>query len=243
MSQNQTSKDIPNAISSPGSADGRKLSALPGGQQIALFGPDLAPANHFPAQANDKGQKTSGTCGRSSSGSLESANLTLSLGNRLRERLEWVGSIEYSQTWKMKTTPAGRQYWAHIASARRISDKGYTGWPTPNTNNIKGAYQDDAKNIARMKAGRQVNLQDVARLAGWATPRATHNGNIGSPKRAMNHKSRLEDQVYLSGQTQSGFPATTEKRGVLNPEFVRWLMGYRAEWLCSEVLETLSSRK
>lgn len=232
MSQSQTLKDIPNAIYSPGSGDGQKLSDLRDGQQIALFGQEAAHANHSLVQEKEREKKTQDTCGPNSIGLLESANLTLSLGNRLKEQLEWVGSMEYSQTWKLKITPAGLQYWAHIASTRRISDKDCTGWPTPNTNNIKGAYQDDNKNIARMKSGRQVNLQDVARLAGWGTPRVTQNGNIGSPKRAINNKSRLEDQVYLSGQTQSLSPAGTESKGglVLNPNHSRWLMGYREEW-------------
>lgn len=34
---------------------------------------------------------------------------------------------------------------------------------------------------------------------GWAIPRVTNNGNLGHPKRAMNRKSRLEDQCYLAG--------------------------------------------
>jgi hypothetical protein len=41
------------------------------------------------------------------------------------------GSIEYSQTWKEKITPAGRRYLAHIASARRTSGSDYSGWHTP----------------------------------------------------------------------------------------------------------------
>ena len=325
MSQNQTSKDIPNAISSPESAAGRKLSALPGGQQIALFGLDHVPANHLAAQESGKEKKTSGTCGRSSSGSSGNANRPSCSGNRsnpqklselslrllslsrfktaiTQERINSLndslqanlsttingGSMEYEQTWKQKVTPSGLQYWAHTASTRRISGKGYagwptpqaidasgqgrqgrfkkdgnrnpnstgsyrmdlkdaallTGWPTPNTNNIKGAYQDDAKNIARMEAGRQVNLQDVARLAGWATPTVQDSANTAGRSQFRRNSLPLNCEATLvPGQIQYGFPAPTEKRGVLNPHFSRWLMGYRAEWLCSEVLETLSSRK
>ena len=275
MSQKATCKDTLNVISSLGSADGRKLSGLPSGQQIALFGQDRALVNHLAAQENKKEQKTQDTFGPNSTDLSPSANLTLSLGNRLKEQLEWVGSMEYSQTWKLKVTPAGRQYWAHIASTRRTSGKGrtgwptpqaidasgqgrqgrfkkdgnrnpnstgsyrmdlkdaalLTGWPTPNTNNIKGAYQDDAKNIARMEAGRQVNLQDVARLAGWATPTVQDSANTAGRSQFRRNSLPLNCEATLvPGQIQYGFPAPTEKRGVLNPNHSRWLMGYRAEW-------------
>lgn len=54
------------------------------------------------------------------------------------------------------------------------------GWPTPNTNNIKGAYQDVQKNLARTAAGRQVNLQDVAKICGPARLTATGEMLTGS---------------------------------------------------------------
>lgn len=230
----QTLWDTPNAISSPGSAVGRKLSASPGGQQIALFGPDLAPVNHLAARANGREKRTNGTCGRSSSGLSRSADLTRSLGNRLKERLGLGGSMEYLQTWKLKTTPAGRQYWAHIASVRRISGKDCTGWPTPRTSDANGAGEHG-------QGGK--DLRTTAQMAGWNTPRAT-DGTHGGPNQSGGALP-VDAAKAISGPTQSGFLAKTEKPAglVLNPHFPRWLMGYRAEWLCSEVLETLSSRK
>lgn len=59
-------------------------------------------------------------------------------------------------------------------------------WPTPNASNVKNAYQDPDKVIARKEAGRQSNLQDFACLAGWATPRANDaekRGNVSSDPR------------------------------------------------------------
>src|SRR5690606_8667699 len=41
-----------------------------------------------------------------------------------------------------------------------------TGWPTPNASNVKNAYQDPEKVLARKAAGRQSNLQDFAAIAG-----------------------------------------------------------------------------
>ncbi len=42
----------------------------------------------------------------------------------MRRRLAAAGSMEYSETWKAKATPAGRRYLAHTASVRRTSGSG-----------------------------------------------------------------------------------------------------------------------
>ena len=40
----------------------------------------------------------------------------------------------------------------------------------------------------------------AVQLSGWATPRSTEAGHsTGNPERAIDNKSRLEDQVFLSG--------------------------------------------
>ena len=252
MSQKQTSKDTLNVISSPESAVGPKLSASPGGQQIALFGQDHVPVSHFPAPANDREKRTNGTFGQSSSGSSESVNLTLSLGSRLKERLEWVGSIEYSQTWKLKVTPAGRQYWAHTASARRISDKDFGGWPTARA---QDSYERTSwPFIEKMAAGEvkaQMTLSRAARMAGWRTPSGS-DGEGGSmdvllaQRNGYSPKLKLRDQAPLAmtlGAIPSGSPAPTERRGALNPALSLWLMGYPDEWLSCGVRAMQSSRK
>jgi hypothetical protein len=239
MSQAQTSKDTPNVISSPESAVGPKLSALPGGQQIVLFGQDHVPASHFPAPANGKGKKISGTCGLNSIGLLESANLQSSLENRLQARLDVNGSPEYALTWKRWDMPSGPPICALRASTRRISGKDCTGWPTPRTSDMNGAGEHG-------QGGK--DLRTTVQLAGWGTPNCMDHlpsSNLEARKK-KGGCSNLKDQVtIISGQTPSGFLVKTEKPAglVLNPHFSRWLMGYRAEWLCSEVLETLSSRK
>ena len=61
----------------------------------------------------------------------------------------------------------------------------------------------------------------------WGTPRSVKGGHSdGNPSRAGKAKSRLEDQAH--GPISSGSPASTIKSGQLNPEFVRWLMGFPA---------------
>ena len=68
--------------------------------------------------------------------------------------------------------------------------------------NIKNAYQDPQKVIARRLAGRQSNLQDFACLAGWNTPTATDGkgGYVGG--RIRNGKlstDRLDVTAQLAG--------------------------------------------
>jgi hypothetical protein len=216
---------------------------------MSLFGLDHALANHLATQENGKGKKMKDTFGPISLGSLESVNLTLSLGNKLKRQLDSVGSMEYSQTWKMKVTPAGRRYWEHIASVRHISDKDCTGWPTPRGND----FQNDTPNCMAVRG--KLNHMVPRLMMGWNTPRAT-DGDHGGPNQAevnlagwatpcageanhnrmdsYNKNMTLTGQAknLIFGQTPSGSLAPMEKHGVLNPRFSLWLQGYREEWAC-----------
>lgn len=59
-----------------------------------------------------------------------------------------------------------------LSSLPAVATWNLLGWPTPTASNVKTAYQDAEKVIARKAAGRQSNLQDFACLAGWPTPAA-----------------------------------------------------------------------
>jgi hypothetical protein len=92
------------------------------------------------------------------------------------------------------------------------------GWPTPNASNVKNAYQDPDKVIARKEAGRQSNLQDFAAMAGPARLTAT-------------------------GKLLTGSTAEMESGGQLNPAHSRWLMGLPPEWDACAPTATRLSRK
>ena len=156
------------------------------------------------------------------------------LTENLKRKTAELGSTLYKLTWKEWVTPSGQSRSRLRASARRISETGRTGWPTPattdykggylggrmrdgewstdrldvtaqlcgpassvvtasmlknsdgtgaqtvkvagwptpNTMNVKGAYQDVDLIQGRKEAGRQQNLQDIVQLSGWGTPQA-----------------------------------------------------------------------
>src|SRR5208282_871005 len=104
-------------------------------------------------------RRTRGTCGRSSSGSSRSADLSLSLVSRLRRRLPTDGSTLFRRTWRRKATPLGRWLWEHTASALPTSGSGSTGeasWGTPTTADKLGRFGENQ-----------------LMLVHWATPQAS----------------------------------------------------------------------
>lgn len=252
----------PNVISLPASAAGPTRSRSPDGRNTALSGRVLAPASPSAPRASSKARPTKDTCGLKCSDSSKNPNLNEFLANRLKQRFGSAGSMEYSQTWKAKVTPAGRQYWAHTASGRRTSGNESTGWPTPNTPSGGPNVKPTATHIGGM------DLEGAATLAGWPTPMAgspgteSYNpaGNTDSSRRTValtagwatptqrDHKdgaSTLENTPIngLLGRQVSLSLVPTEKRGALNPEFSLWLMGFPIEWASCGARVTRSSRK
>lgn len=192
MSCLPTLPDSGNAIFSPESESGPMLCVAQDGQTTVLSGQVRVPASLSARQAKEKGLLTSGICGPRSSILSASAGLSQSLASRLQAVTDLHGSTLYRLTWKERATPAGRWIPALRASARRISDNGSTGWPTPTGNSYTGAGSRNRKG--------GLNLQTAVELSGWPTPRSVESGHsTGNPARAFNRKSRLEDMVFLAG--------------------------------------------
>ena len=112
---------------------------------------------------------TSGTYGRTSTGSSASAALQSSLASRLRARTASLGSTLYKLTWKDRSTPAGRSISALRASARPTSDSGSggarKGWKMPRANDGKGSVNIDTTTRAQA----DWYLPEEANLVGWTT--------------------------------------------------------------------------
>jgi hypothetical protein len=302
-SKQLTFGDMIKFTSSPASEAGPMPSLLPDGPGPS--GPAPARANRSARQESGKEQAILGISGLNFADSSPSAALQRSLANRLRARMAAFGSLEYELIWKEWVMPSGPPICALRASGRRISDKGCTGWPTPNAmpENRGGLQSNPEKALERRKQGHALNLDDAATLAGWPTPMAgspateryneagnTQNGirtvalvagwatpqtsdykgqdearqenrtgnrhrgddlptmaGWATPKASDGQGGRttktegggnahLDIQARsASGPHPSGSPAQTAKRGVLNPRFSLWLMGYPVAWAsCGE---------
>lgn len=219
---------------------GNLPSTSQAGPPTAPSGPAPAPASPSVSQEKGEGPPTSATCGPSSSVSSASTALQQSLANRLHQRLGATGSPEYSLTWKAWAMPSREPICALRASAPRTSGNGCGGWPTPTLGNAMGSQAaKDASATGRRPDGSKatVSLNGVARLAGWGSPmsRDYKDGDCDLSKSPV--KGHLGRMSLCSSSAPMG------KRGVLNPDFVRWLMGFPAAHLNSAPTATPLSRK
>lgn len=109
----------------------------------------------------------------------------------------------------------------HGKHARPLNEvAALAGWPTPDTPNggrgISHAQWVGATLYDQHGKKVQLSLENTARLTGWGTPRSTETGHsTGNPARALDQKSRLEDQVYLAGWVSP--TAQDGSRGSLPP--------------------------
>ena len=104
---------------------------------------------------------------------------------------------------------------------------GIAGWCTPN------AMDGGQTSRGGDRIGEPL-LAGQAQAAGWATPQARdhfppHSEEYVAEKRDQGHGMRNLSDEALTGATP-GSPAQTGPRGVLNPQFPLWLMGYPEAW-------------
>lgn len=202
MSHLTTSEDLPSATFSPELASGPIPSASQDGLTINRSGLAPARASLSARQAKEMGLLTSGTFGPTSSTSSASADLSMSLANRLQAVTQTHGSTLYKQTWKEWDTPSGLCRLRQRASVHRTSERELTGWPSPLASNVKNCYQDWLKVLARKEAGRQPNLQDFAVLAAWTTPTSRDWKDTSGMTAQRDGKDRLDQlprQVFMTG--------------------------------------------
>jgi hypothetical protein len=155
-----------------------------------------------------------GTCGQNSSGSSGSADLQQLLESRLKRRFGMDGSIEYSETWKAKATPAGRLYLAHTASARRTSDSDCIGWAAPAARDWKSGKTSQAivdRNSRPLSEQTAMLVPGpTVKTAGWGTPRVS-DGTLAETTKMppSGPRSRLELEVLMAGWNTPTCPSIT----------------------------------
>jgi hypothetical protein len=143
----------------------------------------------------------------------------------------------------MAGTPAQKGYneAGNTDSSRKTVE--LCGWATPQARDWKGG---DVSDKTLEKNARPLNEQAVM-LAGWATPNTMDHlpsSNL-QERKTKGGCCNLKDQISaLSfGPPATGSPASTERRGQLNPAFSRWLMGFPPAWDDYAPTATRSSRK
>ena len=144
----------------------------------------------------------SGIFGQPSTGLSSSANLQSSLANRLRARMQTLGSTLYTLTWKPWATPSGQSRSRLRASVRRTSETGFSGWPTPTASLAEKGVRTFEGGLLEAMRNHGPDLAAAACLAGWVTP--TTRGWKDTPgmvaqRDGADRVDQLPRQAYLAG--------------------------------------------
>lgn len=200
-----TCADSSSAISSPALESGAWPCAAPAGPTTDLFGLVPARANLSPRQARELGLMTSGTFGRTSTGSSRSADLQRSLENRLRAATQTLGSTLYKMTWKAWNTGSQRSRSRLRASVLRTSVTDSTGWPTPTAALAEKGVRTFEGGLMEAMRSHGPDLAAAACLTGWPTPQARDWKGANEAGNDLTHNARpLNEAARLAG-----WPTTT----------------------------------
>lgn len=258
ISRQMTLPGMSESISLPASADGTSpcnspngLSAVPSGPAVVLVRRSAKPesvrvvsdarartlcgaldelATAYAQIAVTHGLPTAATYGRRPGASSNEVARLSSLESRLRAQTDLNGSPEYALRWKSSPMLLGAPIIRLRASARRISDSDFSGWPTPDAQafNANSDIEKTNARIERLKAkgingnGAGYTLGSAAQLVGWPTPQSRDGANNrgGMEERTGGQRRNLDDYAMLAGwntprvSDKNGPRETDDKRGV-----------------------------
>ena len=205
--------DLFSATSLPALAVGATPCALPDGPRTDLFGRAVAHASHSAQPVPGGALPTSAIFGLSGSISSASADLTLSLVSKLKQRLTTAGSTLFNLTWREKVTPAGRLVSLLRASGRRTSDKDFGSWPTPQAMDTMTprdpATFDKWKNRKFVSNLPQAVLQH---MGSWPTPKASEaDKDSRTEQGALNEVMRNKGPSLSSVTVLASWPTASAR--------------------------------
>lgn len=239
-----TLKDTPKPISSQAADSGPLQLDLQGGQTTSLSGPPRARASHSASRVKAEESMIQGTCGRTYFESSEARKLPgsdrLTLWeNRLADRLAMVGSTESALIWRKKVTPAGHAIYRLAPSTRHINGTDCSGALWTTVADVMGGRK------SRSGKRRGEPLLNGLMAAYSPTPVIFGNYNrAGASENSGNGLATVMRETAPSGLITNGSLArSTEKRGVPNPLFPFWLMGFPTEWVYGALRAAQSFRK
>lgn len=162
-------------------AAGHSPRVSQGGRTVALFGPVLARASRSQLPGLVKARRTSATSGRNTSALLQPDVPPSLWENRLRQRLESLGSTECILTWKASVTPQGRPLSRLVPSMRPTDATDCGLWPT-----TRAAMTGDAH--PNRHNDTNLNLETAVSKSLWPTATTTQAG--GTPEQFLERKRR-----------------------------------------------------
>lgn len=188
-------------------------------EQLTLFRED-SPASHLVLPGSEEAQKMTVTSGQKCLELYKKLRPVGLLAKMLLGSSAWH-STRCFLTWKASATPAKRLYFRLVPSTPRTDVTGALLWPTPAARDYKGS--NSMEHLTRESGNGNHRDQLAKAVKFWPTPVAsdangTHGGNM--------HGS-LRTAVSLSGE-----------RGLLNPTWVEWLMGFPIGWTELNASET-----
>lgn len=181
------------------------------GQMISQSLREAALASHSASPEKALVSRMTGTFGPLFGGLFPSCVRRSFVGNRLQNVLGLNGCVAYKMTWRRLVTKSNHTIFRLAASARGISDKECSGWPTLTAQDGNGRDRFNQKN-----GGVIYSVLGLARR--FPTLKARDGRTL---KGARDRPNRTGGKSLCQEFLDQGFD-----NGSLNPYWCAWFMGY-----------------